>query len=196
MSGILTTVAGPTIEPISNVEVRDHSYITSPAGEEDSLIAMQIGAARAEFERITSAALITQTLEERFVAWPDEGIIRLGKFPLQSVTSIKYTDSDGTESTMSADDYVVDSHSQPGCIWLGYSASWPSATLRPGPSIVVRYVAGFGGNASDVPADVRHALLMIFGELYEHRERTVIQSGLSTATVNFVAQTMRNVRRT
>jgi uncharacterized phiE125 gp8 family phage protein len=194
---ILTTVTGPAIEPISSIEAREHSYITSPSGEEDVLIARQISAARAEFERITSAALITQTVEERFYAWPADGVMVLaGRSPLQSVTSIKYTDSDGTENTMLTDDYVVDSFSQPGKIWLGYSASWPSATLQPGPSIVVRYVAGFGDDAEDVPADIRNALLLIFGELYEHRERTIIQSGLSTATVNFVAQTMRNVRRT
>ena len=70
----------------------------------------------------------------------------------------------------------------------------PSATLRPGPSIAVRYVAGFGG-AEDVPDALKSAVLLYFGDLYEHREQTVLQPGVTKATVDAALNLVRNWRR-
>jgi len=62
---------------------------------------------------------------------------------LQSVTSVKYTDSDGDQSTLSTDDYIVDNDSEPGRIVLGYGTVWPTATLYPSNPIEIQFLCGY-----------------------------------------------------
>jgi hypothetical protein len=59
------------------------------------------------------------------------------------VTSIKYKDEDGTESTMTATEYIVDTQSEPGIVELGYEESWPSGTLYPNNPIKTEFVCGY-----------------------------------------------------
>ncbi|MFH2075423.1 MAG: phage head-tail connector protein, partial [Pseudomonadota bacterium] len=69
---------------------------------------------------------------------------------LQSVTHVKYTDTDGTQTTRSTDEYNVDTDSDPGRIQLDYGYSWPSASLHPKNPIEVQFVCGYGAHAPQV----------------------------------------------
>ena len=189
---ILTTITGPAELAVSVDEAKGHSYISGT--DDDLMIERMLGTAISLVETLAGAALVTQTLEARWVMWPEQEYLLLPRYPLVSVSSVKYTDSAGTEQTWSSDNYSVDVYSQPGRIWLGYGAGWPSATLRPGPSIAVRYVAGFGA-ADDVPDALKSAVLLYFGDLYEHREQTVLQPGVTKATVDAALSLVRNWRR-
>ena len=189
---ILTTITGPAELAVSVDEAKGHSYISGT--DDDLMIERMLGTAISLVETLAGAALVTQTLEARWVMWPEQEYLLLPRYPLVSVSSVKYTDSAGTEQTWSSDNYIVDVYSQPGRIWLGYGAGWPSATLRPGPSIAVRYVAGFGA-ADDVPDALKSAVLLYFGDLYEHREQTVLQPGVTKATVDAALSLVRNWRR-
>ena len=198
---ILTTITGPAELAVSVDEAKGHSYISGT--DDDLMIERMLKTAISLVETLAGAALVTQTLERRLEAWPTgeehepgdgQNWIYCPRYPLVSVSSVKYTDSAGTEQTWSSDNYIVDVYSQPGRIWLGYGAGWPSATLRPGPSIAVRYVAGFG-DAADVPDALKSAVLLYFGDLYEHREQTVLQPGVTKATVDAALSLVRNWRR-
>lgn len=70
---------------------------------------------------------------------------------------------------------MVDAASEPGRVWLNYGKTWPTVSLRPGPAITVRYVAGYGA-AVDVPMQYKQAMLLMIGHFYENREEIVIQS--------------------
>jgi hypothetical protein len=99
-------------------------------------------------ERYLRRALVYSTWKCWLDGWPagDELAVPLGQ--LQSVTHIKYTDTDATQSTMDSGDYDVDTYSDPGIIRLGYGDSWPTATLHPTNPIEIQFVAGwYSGDA-------------------------------------------------
>lgn len=142
------------------------SFLRVDGTTEDTLITSLLKAASEQGEAWARRAFITQTLEQIFDEWPADGYYTLWRPPLQSVTSIKYTDSDGVEHTLDAADYTVDADSQPGRVWI---ASEPSAELIESGGIVVRFVAGYGNADTAVPERIKHALLQLVAFLYENR---------------------------
>lgn len=171
----LTVVAGPTVEPISVAEAKDHLHIDHDA--DDAWLLMAIRAARARAEELLGRALATQTLEAAWDGWPGRFLV-LPKPPLQSVTSIKYTDENGTEATVSSADYLVDTRSTPGRVILKADKNWPAVTLLEANGVVARYVAGYA-HPGQIPDDIRAALLLWLGEMYEYRENAVAAGSLT-----------------
>lgn len=87
--------------------------------------------------------------------------------PLIEVVSVKYRDADGAEQTFPTSDYEVRGVGawNGGYIDLASGSSWP--TLYQGSEVLtVRFVCGY----DTVPAPIRHAILLMVGHLYEHRE--------------------------
>lgn len=171
-------------EPITLDDAKDHLRVDGT--DEDALIMAYIKAARRQCELVARRAMVTQSWELALEAWPAGCYIQLPYPPVQSVTSLTYVDSTGVASVMSSADYVVDTYRQPGRLVLGYGKSWPSVTLRPGPSIVVRYVAGYGA-PKDVPETYKQALKLLVGHFYENREAVVLQTGLVQGAVTPMA---------
>lgn len=156
----------PAAEPLSLAEAQAHLLITGDEAEFDPSDAVK--AARKYVERHLSRSLITQTLELRLDAWPACGVIYLPQGPVQSVSSINYTDSSGVTTAYTA--YDLDKYSTPARIVPDYGTSWPSVTLQPVAGIVVTYVAGYGAAGSNVPEDIRRAIRMLVGHFWENRE--------------------------
>ena len=140
---------------------------------EDSLITSFITAAREHVETILHSKLINQTWELYLDAFPS-GAIKIpfsgaGSGKLQSVTSIKYIDSDNVETTMTVTTaYLVDTLRS--SIILPTDVSWPAFTPYPLNPIVIRFVCGYGSAASDIPNGIRIAIKMYAASLYELRE--------------------------
>jgi hypothetical protein len=61
---------------------------------------------------------------------------------LVSVTSLKYLDSDGTETTYDAANYIVSGVGAKGRITIKSGSTWPTLGAYPEP-LRIRYVAGF-----------------------------------------------------
>lgn len=184
---ILQVGTAPAAEPVSTTEIKSHLRIDF-AGE-DTLLASYLLAARETCELESRRAFITQTLKLYLEAWPAGDCLQLPRPPLQSVTSIAYTDSDGNAGTMSASDYIVDGASEPGRIVLGHGKSWPSTTLRPGPSIVITYVAGYG-DAEDVPQRYKQAIQLLAGHYYENREAVIAAPGVNPVVLPMAVRSL------
>lgn len=140
---------------------------------DDTLLTSLITVAREYAENYLNRALITQTWELVLDDWPSEDYIDIPMSPLQSVTSIKYKDTAGTEATWSSAEYIVDADSFVGRIVPAYGYSWPSMSLYPVSGIRIRFVAGYGDAATDVPERFRHAILLLAAFLYERREAAI-----------------------
>lgn len=128
-------------EPLSVAEFLAHSRIDSPDYAD---IAGKLRAARVDIEGELEIALLTSTWDLFLTEWPADGSIRLPKGVIQSVISVKYTNSDALEATFAALSYHVDtSRFGFGRVLLAYGESWPSVALRTWNPIAVRFVAGW-----------------------------------------------------
>lgn len=159
----LKTYAAPTVEPLTVDQVMEHLRLD----EYETMLPLLIASARASAEAATSLALMTQTLDLYLDAFPAAEIV-LPRSPLQSVTSITYTDTDGATQTLAASEYQVDTASAPPRIVPAYGKSWPS-TRQQLNAVKVRFVCGHT-DAASVPADVKAWMLLSIGTAYEHRE--------------------------
>lgn len=188
----LRVTVQPTEEPVTVDELKAHLRIDGD--DENDLLAGYITAARNMCELEGRRAFVTQTQQIQLEGWPCGDRIVLPRPPLQSVTSIVYIDSDGNSATMSTADYAVDTHAEPGQLILAYSASWPSATLRPGPAITVTYIAGYG-EASAVPQIYKQAIQLLAGHYYENREAVLLGQGFTATEVPMAVASLLMIDR-
>lgn len=165
---IQTLVTAPSSLPVTVQEAKDHLRVFFD--DDDILIERLIKVATAKVEQDLQRKLITQTWKMFFDKFPVVRKIDVLFGDLQSVTHIKYTDSDGTQATFASDDYDVDTYSVPGMIRLGYQKNWPTDTLYPTNPIEIQFVTGYGDTATDVPQDIRAAILLMISHYYENRE--------------------------
>jgi len=172
----LTIVTEPTIEPLDLEEIEDHLRLSETStGAEDTVLLGFLTAARRYCERLQGRAYLEQTWDLTLKDFPGGDCIEIPRPPLLSVTHLKYYGTGGTANTMTAANYYVDTDSEPGRLCLAYGEVWPSETLRPDNGVVVRFVAGYGSVQSLVPAEVKQALKLIIGTMYERRESTDIK---------------------
>jgi len=147
---------------------------------EDDLLTSFIQTSREIVENEIRRALITQTWDLYLQGFPTKNYIKLPYGNLQTVTSIKYKDTDGTETTMVAGtDYLVETNG-PKCgrIVLPDSVTWPTATLYPSNPITIRFVCGWT-TAALVPSVIKTAMKMICDDLYNNREAQALVGNLA-----------------
>ncbi len=174
----LKVITPPTSEPLTLAEVwADRSIDATgspPSYFEDDILEQLISAAREAAEAFTNCALAPTVFEMGLDGFPAGGI-QLPKGPLVSVDSIKYTDTNGDEQTLSAASYVVDDYADPAVVYPEVDLPWPT-DVKPSVNVVrVRFTAGYGtGDESPaiavIPASIKKAMLLILGHLYENRE--------------------------
>ena len=185
MSGLIE-VAGPTVEPISRIEAREHLRLDDDV--DDSQIRSYILAARVWVENYLGRALITRSMRQMIDSAPTtannnfdgfrqahqntlasgQSFIELAMSPVSAVTSVKYYNDAGTESTWDTSNYYVDTARDVGRIVLLDSGSWPT-DLRGANGLEINFVAGYGASPSHVPEAIRVAILQYVTFLYEHR---------------------------
>lgn len=144
---------------------------------EDDLLTDIIDAATGHVEDITRRYLLSQTWDYYLSEWPGCDYIKIPGGNLQSVTSVKWTDSDGTETTLTENtDYYVETNGTGiGRLVLPYGETWPSGTLYTTHPIVIRFVAGWTA-AANIPAKIRNAIKLICADQYVNREAQVLNS--------------------
>lgn len=184
--GALELNTAPTVEPVTVDEMFSHLRID--VGDEIEMLTGFIVVARKYCERVIKGKLITQTWHWYLDAFPGDRV-KVPFPPLQSVSSIKYTDEDDNELTVTASDYAVDTYSKPGRIVLSSGASWPSVTLREVNGVDIKFVCGFGDDPSAVPEEIKQGIKLVVGDLYEDRENT-FKSAFSPRPVNMNAESL------
>lgn len=166
--GYVVTSA-PAAEPLSSTEAKAHLRVDH--SDEDTLISSIIIAARVAIENYLDRKLVTQTIAEYYDSFPLTDAITLSFWPVQSITSITYTDTDGVSQTWDSSNYDVDLYGQygqgPARITPAYSKSFP-ATRDEMNAVTVTYIAGYGA-ASAVPDLIKSAMRLLISEMYENR---------------------------
>jgi uncharacterized phiE125 gp8 family phage protein len=160
----LTLTTPPAAEPVTLADAK--LYLKIDTTDDDALIASLITAARARAEWHTGRALITQSWIQWLDCWPRDGIAAIPLPPLQAVASVTAYALDDSTHVIDADAYIVDCAA--GRIALR-TALPPFAELRRINAIAIAFTAGYGDAATDVPQQLRSAILSIVAFLYEHR---------------------------
>lgn len=167
----LTLTDAPNDYPVTIERANLHLRLEGDEATADQpLVNAMIKAATLSAENFTRRQLVTATYEIRFDMFPWE--IRFPRAPLQSVTSVKYFDTDGNLQTVLTDDYQVDIHSTVGRVVPVANTSWPDTNEQLN-AVVVKFVAGYG-DPDDVPEQIRSAIRLTIGHLYEHREDVIV----------------------
>ena len=183
-----TLVTAPTEEPVDMTTLKQHMKVTIP--DDDVLIQSYLVAARTCVEDAYDRALVTQTWDYSLDAFPwSAQSIELPIWPLQSVTSITYTDYLNAPTVWNATNYFVDAVKKPGRVVLAVNQAWPTVQLRAANGVVIRYVAGYGA-ATTVPYTTRTAILLLVEHWYEFREPVMAQRGVNPVEVPFTVQAL------
>ena len=174
----LTVVTAPVAEPITTTEAKTHCRVDS--ADDDTYIDTLIKSARMWVERTHGLVCVNTTYDGSIDGFPFvDGAIVFPRYPLSSVTSITYHSEDLTTSTVfSSASYQVDTRKRPPRVVIKNGSSWPADSLRLSSGVVVRFVAGYGAAASAVPEDIKHAVKLLVGQMYAHREPEVTNAAL------------------
>lgn len=163
-------------EPVSIQEAKEHCHVDGDA--ENMLLSRLISGARAEVENICGRQLLTATWVHRLDAFPGTGTILLPVSPVQSITTVEYTDIAGSSQTVDGTVYDSDLNSSIPRIFLKYGQSWPSAQSITN-AVVVTFKTGYGDDIADVPDCARNAILMLVGTSYRNRETVITGATVS-----------------
>jgi uncharacterized phiE125 gp8 family phage protein len=185
MEGNLKLITAPIVEPVTAAEVKLHAHISHSV--ENMLIESWIASARKTAEDFQRRAYVYQEWELSFDKFPTMPIL-LPRPPLIWVKSIKYYDYLNAATTIyeTFDDpvttteepgtlpstnslFYIDTDSEPGRVGLAYGCQWPSVTLRDMNAVKIRYIAGCGDSADDVPDLVKDAIMLFCTHKNENR---------------------------
>ena len=171
------TVA-PAATPVSLAEAKEHLRVDHTA--EDTLIQIYLDAAVSALDGWSGQlgrALVTQTWRQDFDAFPPSDMLRL-PFPDAQSVSVAYTDENGSDQTLATSEYHLVQDYTSSAIELAENSTWPNTDDVPD-AVRVTTVVGYG-DAADVPADLKAAILIHIGHMYENRES--VSMGVSPAT--------------
>lgn len=150
----------PALEPVTLAEVRQ--FLRLADNSEDGLLDGLVKAARETLEAQTGLALINQTFRLYIDQWPSCGLVKLGKYPVQSIVSVTAYREDGTPVVIADHDLHLESASRPARLYI-------ASRMANSGALEVDFVAGFGETGKDIPDALRHAILTLVAHWYEFR---------------------------
>lgn len=180
---VQTSAAAVLAVSVSELE----DWLKIPSGDETANLTIMIKSAISQIEKYLGCCLITQSFQISLDEWPMQstpwwsgvrhgaigdlnnsgraGDIEIPRFPLQSVDAISV---DGSAITVT-DYFIVDTSQQYGRLVLKRGETFPPVTSLSANSILITYTSGFGNAATDVPDDLRLAVLQMAAFMFEHR---------------------------
>ena len=157
-----------TIDILTTAEVKAHLKVDTTA--DDTLIDNLRDAATNSAQEYTNRFFTSTTLTQYADKWSE--IAELYKSPLQSITHIKYYDSDDSLQTLSSSVYNSDASAMPARIALAVNQSYPTTSDRIA-AIRVEYIVGATA-ANLVDNAIKQAVLLTIGHWYQNREAVIV----------------------
>ena len=165
-------VTAAASEPITLTEAKN--FLRVDHSDDDTLISALITASRQMCEEYTRRILVTTTIDEYFDKfqmnrWENlSNLIYLSRGPVASITSVKYVDEIGSEVTITSDQYIIDTISEPARIQS--TAGWFAAAGVVN-QVIVRYVVGT--DVSSIPKPLIQGMMLVISDLYDQRNDRV-----------------------
>lgn len=141
-------------------------YLKVDTNDDDTLILSLISVVEQTIEKYIGRNLLISEFQYALDEAEDEIVVPFS--PLQEITKIEVIADDGTVSEVDSGIYEIDrGQDQMGRIRLRPGYFWPDH--RGFASFVIRGKAGYGMDASAVPAALKTAILIALAILYENR---------------------------
>ena len=176
-----------TDTPITLAEAKAQCRISDTS--EDTLVATLINAARDYIENTTGIVCGTATKVLRYNEFADR--LPIYRAPVASVTSVSYTASDGSETTLASDQYRLRERHGVVTLQPAYGVTWPATECVDG-AVTVTVSAGYATNAV-TPDAIRTAALMLVAHWFDNRSAVAI--GVTTKELELsVADLLRPYR--
>ena len=158
----------PTTPLLTTAEAKTHLKVDTTA--DDTYIDNLISAATQSAEKFTNRFFINTDLKQYGDTWSD--IATLFKSPVNSVTHIKYYDSDDSLQTLASSVYLTDLVSKPAKITLKVNQDFPNLSGR-AMAVEVKYVVGTGEDVDSVDDLIKQAVNLTVGHWYQNRQAVV-----------------------
>lgn len=166
-------VVAPVAEPWSVAEAKN--FLRVEHGDDDTLIAALISAARNHVEALTRRGLLLQTWRFVLDAWPPDGRIRPRIGPLRTLNAARVYDHAGNAAAIDVQTFVIDAAAN-----VIAAPCWAlPAPGRASAGIELDVQIGFGANPTDVPDVLRHAIRTLVAHWYENRGLAAIGQSIA-----------------
>lgn len=171
-------ITAPAITPVTLAEAKvqlDVSYT-----DKDALITGLIAAAVSHFDGWTGTlgrCLVEQSWRQDYDCFTQ--CLRLPLFPVISITSVKYDDTNGVEQTVASGNYELLTDDLGSYVRFVAAYSFP-ATDDEGPVVRVTYKAGYANAGtspnftSTVPDALKHAILLLVRHWFDNPSAVII----------------------
>ena len=191
----LFAVSAAGFAVVSTADAKEHLAVLH--SDHDTLIASLVGYATELVQNMASIQIPQKTLRVTLDSFPSDEII-LPRPPVQSITSVKYYDSDNILQTWSDTEWESDLYADSP--WVANlnntrirpvsSNVWPTVYSRISP-VQINYVAGWK-TAASVPGPLIQAIKIVTADLYENREDVIV--GHVTANLHIIEKLVSTYR--
>ena len=160
-------VITPNLElPLSLDEVKLYCRIDSDNTAEDDVFNMLICTAMKVFEQMTGRTLMKTGFETYRTCW--KKCITLKRSPLVSIDLVKYIDTEESEQTVNSDDYYIAEDPFFSSLIFDDTFDYPNLNNKIN-QIIIQFTAGYAQDETEVPCDIKNALLQYVCFLYQNR---------------------------
>lgn len=158
---------------------------------QNSVLMNFLRAAMAAIELRTGKMLIEREFIWSVAAWRETNGQALPTAPISAISSVTLVDRLGESAVVAPSAYRLfpDQH-RPELRPTG--ACLPTIPVEG--QAQVQFVAGYGSKWSDVPADLRQAVLLLASHYYEYRDETALSSGCMPFGVTSLIERYRPLR--
>ena len=175
-------------------ELKDHLRLGTGFADDDvqdGVLGTYLRAALAAIEARTGKILLERSFAWSLTEWRGGNTQGLPVGPISSVSSVVLTDANDQDTTVSPDAYhlAADLHRP---LLKANGSGFPSVPASG--SVTVSFVAGFGPDWNDVPADLQQAVCLLATQFYEFRQEPGGYSGGLPFGVEALIARYRNVR--
>lgn len=163
----------------------------SDDGLQDVVLEGFLRAAMAAIEGRTGKILIEREFSWSLTAWRETDRQALPVAPVSAIVDVVLVDSAGGETVLPQTGYrLVPDMQRPVLLALG--GALPSVPYCG--SVRIGFLAGFGPDWSDLPADLAQAVMMLAAHYYEYRSDTALGAGCMPFGVTALIERYRTVR--
>lgn len=186
-----TQIAAPLQPAVTLAEAKRHLRVLHD--DEDDLIGELSWVATEAVQDMTGRQLIEATWRQDQAGASGRDLVRLERVPVLRLVGVSYKNAAEETVTPTPWDWQEIGADEKWFVQPTVGFAWPDAAPVVD-ALQITYVAGYGPDPADVPAPLRHAVLMMLAHFYQRRE--AVTEGVRVAETPLAVQHIVDLYRT